>query len=86
MTSSWNSSRHYGAIPGKDGYIHLDGGFGLESMRSIAEATRIELKWVGDRHGNTAGFIAVWDNADVPERHGDSSNVATHGRGFVHHL
>lgn len=78
----WSSRRHYGAIPGKDGYVHLDGGCGLESMRSLAEAIGVDLKWVGNRHGNVAGFIATWDNVG----HGDSGYDATQSRGFMHHL
>lgn len=58
----WSSRRHYGAIPGKDGSVHLDGACGIESMRSLAEAIGIETKWVGNQRGKTIGFMASCDN------------------------
>jgi hypothetical protein len=80
----WSSRRHYGAIPGKDGYVHLDGGCGLESMRSIAGAIGVDLKWVGNHHGGTVGFIAEWSKDDVRER-GEGS-IQTPGTALVRSL
>jgi hypothetical protein len=56
-----SSRRHYGAIPDKDGTVHLDGGCGIESMQSIATAIGVELQGVGNKRGITTGFIAHWD-------------------------
>lgn len=63
----WSSRRHYGAIPGKSGHVHLDGGCGIDSMRRITEAIGVDLKWVGNKRGHTVGFIASWDNDDMQQ-------------------
>lgn len=63
----WSSHRHYGAIPGKVGHAHLDGGCGIDSMRRIAETIGLDLKWVGNKRGHTVGFIASWDTEGTAE-------------------
>jgi hypothetical protein len=57
----WSSRRHYGAIPSKDGTVHLDGGCGIESMRRIAKAIGVELQWVCNKRGIITGYIAYWN-------------------------
>jgi hypothetical protein len=37
--------------------ISLDGGCGTSSMQTIGEAIGLEFQWVGNRKGNTIGYI-----------------------------
>ena len=66
--NGWSSRRHYGAIPGKDDSVHLDGACGIESMRSIAEAIGITLQATYSRKGHTTGFMATWNEERATSR------------------
>lgn len=51
----------YGITLSPKGEAHCDGGCGINSMISIAEAIGIEVQTTGNRKGRTDGFIVSWE-------------------------